>query len=89
MSHKHEQMLATLFADPISGNIHWREVVSLLEHLGARIEPAHGARFKVTLAGAEAFLHHPHKSSVLSRDHVKAVREFLRRAGIEPSGMRS
>ncbi|MEJ5212032.1 MAG: type II toxin-antitoxin system HicA family toxin [Burkholderiales bacterium] len=82
MSHKHDQLLKALFHDPVSGNIHWREVESLLHHLGAKVEPAHGARFKVVLNGAEGFLHHPHHSSVLTRDHIKTVREFLTRAGI-------
>lgn len=82
MSHKHEQLLHTLLEGPASGNIHWREVESLLLHLGAKIEPAHGARFKVVLNGAEGFLHHPHHSSVLTRDHIKAVRDFLVRAGV-------
>ena len=44
MSHKHEQLLRTIFHDPISGNIHWREIESLLQHLGAEIEPLSGAR---------------------------------------------
>ena len=39
MSHKHESLLRTIFHDPISGNIHWREVESLLHHVGADIEP--------------------------------------------------
>jgi len=33
MSHKHAHLLETVFHDPISGNIHWREVESLLKHL--------------------------------------------------------
>jgi len=82
MSHKHDQLLRALFHDPVSGNIHWREVESLLRHLGARVEPAHGARFKVVLNGAETLLHHPHHSSVLGRERIKAVRDLLNRAGI-------
>lgn len=85
MSHKHDAFLQTVFHDPISGNIHWREVESLLGHLGAKLEPAHGARFKVTLNGVEGFLHHPHHSNVLTREHVKALRELLTRAGISAS----
>lgn len=85
MSHKHDSLLQTVFHDPISGNIHWREVESLLHHLGAAVEPAHGARFKVMLNGTEGFLHHPHHSSVLTRDHVKALRELLTRAGVSAS----
>ena len=82
MSHKHDAILQAIFHDPIGGNIHWREVESMLHHLGARLEPAHGARFKVVLNGAEGFLHHPHHSNVLTRDHVKVLREFLARAGV-------
>ena len=38
MSHKHENLLRTIFQDPISANIHWREIESLLHHLAAEIE---------------------------------------------------
>ena len=37
MSHKHLHLLRTIFQDPVSGNIHWREVESLLHHLGAEV----------------------------------------------------
>ena len=30
MSHKHDHLLEQVFHDPISGNIHWRDVESLL-----------------------------------------------------------
>jgi len=53
MSHKHEQLLRTIFHDPISANIHWREVESLLNHVGADIESLSGARIRVKLNGAE------------------------------------
>jgi hypothetical protein len=85
MSHKHAQLLRTIFHDPISANIHWREVESLLTHLGATVEPAHGARFHVKLNRAEAYLHHPHHSSVCDRTAIKYLREFLAHAGISPS----
>ena len=35
MSHKHENLLRAIFHDPVSGNIQWREIESLLNHLGA------------------------------------------------------
>lgn len=85
MSHKHSSLLGAIFHDPVSGNIHWREIESLLRHLGAEIVPAHGARFHVTLNGFEAFLHHPHQSSVCDRKLIKQVREFLSHAGVSPS----
>lgn len=33
MSHKHLHLLEAIYHDPPSGNIHWREVESLLLHV--------------------------------------------------------
>jgi hypothetical protein len=85
MSHKHEQLIRTLFHDPVSGNIHWREVESLLHHLGASIETLPGARMRVTLNQAEGILHRPHHSTVLDRFAVQHLRQYLARAGVTPA----
>jgi hypothetical protein len=85
MSHKHAHLVQTLFHDPISGNIHWRDVESLLTHLGAEVEPLSGARFRVRLNNMEGVLHRPHHSNVLDRQDVKHLREYLARAGVTPS----
>lgn len=84
MSRKHNTLLSAVFHDPVSGNIHWREIESLLRHLGADITPAHGARFQVMLNGVECFLHHPHQSSVCDKNMVKYLRDFLVRAEVKP-----
>lgn len=85
MSHKHQVLLRTIFQDPLPTSVHWREVESLLSHLGATIEPSHGARFKVTINQASDFLHHPHHNSDCSRDLIKQVRLLLTHAGVSPS----
>lgn len=85
MSHKHAHQLRTIFQDPIGNNIHWREIESLLHHLGATIEPSHGARFRVVLNKAEGFLHYPHHGSTCSRQDIKLLRDFLAHAGVTPS----
>lgn len=85
MSHKHLTLLRAIFQDPVSGNIHWREIESLLHHLGATVEPAHGARFKVVLNGIEGFLHHPHHSSACTKEDIKHLRDYLAHAGVSPS----
>jgi len=84
MSH-HLNLLRAIFQDPVSGNIHWREIESLLHHLGAKIEPTHGARFHVILNKVDVVLHHPHQSSAVNKQEIKHVREFLSRAGVSPS----
>ncbi len=81
MSHKHLHLLQSIYHDPISANIHWREIESLLNHLGASIEAAHGARFRVVLNRVEVFLH-LHHSSTCTKQEVKQVREFLAHAGV-------
>ena len=62
MSH-HLNLLRTIFQDPVSGNIHWREIESLLHHLGATVEPSHGARFRVVLNNVETALTHEIKNT--------------------------
>lgn len=86
MSHKHAHLLRSIFQDPVSGNIHWREIESLLTHLGALIESSHGARFRIVLNRMEFHLNHPHHGNAVSKQGIKALREFLSRAGVSPSG---
>lgn len=85
MSHKHQHLLRTIFQDPVSGNIHWREVESLLSHLGAQIEPTRSGGFRVLLNRRESVLHHPHHSSVCDKPTIKLLREFLSHAGVSLS----
>ena len=82
MSHKHAHLLRSIYQDPPSANIHWREIESLLKHLGASIESTHGARFRVVLNKVEVFLHHPHNSNTCARNDIKQIREFLAHAGV-------
>ena len=82
MSHKHHALMRAVFQDPISANIHWREVESLLNHLDAELEPAHGGRFRVRLNGQEDFLCAPHHGAACPRDLIKHLREILLRAGL-------
>jgi len=87
MSHKHEQLLRTIFTDPPSNNIHWREVESLLNHVGAEMENIPGARLRVKIKRMETILHRPHHSNTLDRQGIKHLREFLARAGVTVSAV--
>jgi hypothetical protein len=85
MSRHHANLIRTIFHDPPSGNVHWRDVESLLKHVGAALEPISGARVRVTLNHREAVLHRPHHSNTLDATSLGHVREFLARAGVTPS----
>lgn len=82
MSHKHERLLQAIFHEPVSGNIHWREVESLLHHLGATVEPLQGARLRVMLNEAEGILHRPHHSNVCTKQEIRHLRDFLASARV-------
>ena len=82
MSHKQKRILKSIFAEPASGNLHWREVESLLRHLGAEVQSTHGARLTVKLNKVEGQLHRPHHSGALSKHDVRHLREFLAHAGV-------
>lgn len=85
MSHRTTNLLRTIFHDPPSGNVHWREVESLLKHVGASLEPISGARVRVKLNRMEAVLHRPHHSNVLDVSALMHVREILARGGVTPA----
>ncbi len=85
MSHKHARVLDAIFKEPAVGNIHWRDVESLLHHLDARVESGHGARLRVSLNGIEGSLHRPHHTGVCSKHDIRHLRKFLVTAGVAPS----
>ncbi|MDH5180832.1 MAG: type II toxin-antitoxin system HicA family toxin [Gammaproteobacteria bacterium] len=88
MSRKHHRVLDALLSGPVSGNIHWREIESLLRHLGARIEPGHGARMRISLNGVEGTLHVPHHSGVCDKNDLRHLRDYLATAGVNMASMK-
>lgn len=86
MSQKHVHLLHDIFHDPINTNLQWREVESLLKHLGADLESLSGARIRVKLNHAEGILHRPHHGgNTLDRNSVQHLRELLSRGGATPA----
>jgi hypothetical protein len=83
MSQKHKRLLQAILQEPVSGNIHWREIEALLHHLGAVIEPGHGARMNVELNGVHGTLHRPHHSGVCDKHDIRHIREYLIGAGVK------
>jgi len=85
MSHHHTNLIRSIFHDPPSGNIHWRDIESLLRHVGATLESISGARIRVSLNRMQDVLHRPHHSNVLDTKSLLHLRAFLARAGVTPS----
>ena len=82
MNHRHRKILHQLFAHPISANIDFNDVQSVLKELGAAIEDRAGARVAVTLKGHTVLFHHANHS--VPKDEVQQIRRFLIDCGVAP-----
>jgi hypothetical protein len=82
MSKKHDRVLAAIFDEPVRANIDWRDVKSLLVSLGAEISEGRGSRVRVFLNGRRAVFHVPHPEKEVKKGMVRALRDFLKEAGV-------
>lgn len=82
MNHRHRKVLHALFAHPVSNNIDFKEVVHVLEALGAEIDNKSGNRIGVKLNGHAAAFTHPHHD--LPKDEVMQIKKFLAQCGVDP-----
>jgi hypothetical protein len=82
MNHRHRKVLHALFAHPVSANIDFKDVQSVLKELGAEIEDRAGARIAVTLKGHTVLFHNANHS--VPKDEVQQIRRFLIDCGVAP-----
>lgn len=83
MSRKHDRTLKAIFAIPPLSNVKWKDVETLLVHLGAKIEEGRGSRLRVTLNREEAVFHRPHPRKEIDKGALVSVRRFLENAGVK------
>lgn len=81
---KQRRTLDRVFALPTPADIPWRDIEVLFRALGASITEAKGRRIVIRLKERTAVFHRPHPKPEAKRGLVRAVREFLKQAGIEP-----
>ena len=82
MNNKQRKTLKAVFADPISSDILWSDIMKLFKALGATISQGRGSRVRIVLNDQRAVFHEPHPERVTNKGAVKSVREFLINAGI-------
>jgi hypothetical protein len=81
---KHDRTLQAVFDEPTRANIAWRDIESLLAHLGAELTEGHGSRVRAHLNGVRAVFHRPHPKNETGKGMVESVRRFLFNAGVRP-----
>ena len=83
LSNRHRDTIEKIFDRPSSGNVEWRDVLSLLETVGDVVEEPNG-RYRVTLGGETEVVDRPHGKDADVQLLVD-LRRMLRKAGFEPS----
>jgi hypothetical protein len=79
----HQATVGKIFNHPVSHNIQWHDVLSLLEEVGAVTEE-HDGRFKVTL-GSETETFNAPRHHDINEQQVVDLRRMLKGAGIGPA----
>jgi len=80
---RHRVTVERIFSHPVSHNIQWHDVLSLLESVGSVTEE-HDGRYKVTL-GSETQTFDPPRHHDITEEQVVDLRRMLRGAGITPA----
>ncbi|HUO72950.1 MAG TPA: hypothetical protein VMU39_19440 [Solirubrobacteraceae bacterium] len=82
LAHRHRDTLDKVFGHASSGNIEWRQVLSLLEALGATRRRSNG-KLEVTL-GAETEILQPPSGKNIDEQMLVDLRRMLTNAGFAP-----
>ena len=82
LSNRHRDTVARIFSQPASGNIEWREVVSLLEAVGTVTHERNG-KLNVALGPETVVLPNPHGKDV-DLQTVVDLWQLLTQAGVAP-----
>ena len=83
LSGRHRDTLAQIFAHPVSHNIEWHAVVSLLEAVGT-VTIHHDHKVEVTVGDGQAFIDPPAGKDI-DPQTVVDLRHLLAEAGFQPT----
>jgi hypothetical protein len=84
MKRKHLKILKAVFSHPVSANILWQDIESLLAELGAEITEREGSRVAVVLFNEVRVFHRPHPGPNMDKGAVASIRNWLKKHGIVP-----
>jgi hypothetical protein len=79
LSGHHQDTVEKILAHPASGNVEWRQVVSLVEAIG-EVDEEHDGKAKLTIGPEAEVFHRPHGKDVDEQTIVN-LRRMLTNAG--------
>jgi len=77
----HRDTLGKILNHPASGNVEWRQVLSLLEAVG-EVGEEHNGKFVVRIGAETEVFRRPHEKDV-DKQMIVDLRRMLRNAGYE------
>jgi hypothetical protein len=86
LTHRHRDTLEKIFSHPSSGNVEWRQVLSLLETVGTTTQE-HNGKVKVVL-GTETEVLQPPRGKDVDQQLIVDLRRMLTTAGYAPGDAR-
>lgn len=84
MNSKQTKILRRVFSDPVSSNIAWKDIESLLIAAGADVIEGNGSRVRFAKSDIIATFHRPHPKKEAKPYQVKDARLFLIQMGVAP-----
>lgn len=82
LNNHHRDTLKKILDHPSSGNVEWRQVLSLLEAVGT-VEEEHNGKFKVTVGSETEIMDRPHGKDV-DKQMIVDLRRMLTGAEFSP-----
>lgn len=84
LSRRHRATLEAVCANPVRGDVPWRDIESLLVALGAVTTEGRGSRVRFLLNGRVGLFHRPHPQKETDQGAIKSVRRYLKESGVIP-----
>ena len=83
MNSKLRKIYDAIYTNPVRADILWTDIEALLASMGAELTEGNGSRVRIVLNGERAVFHRPHPAKTTDKGAVKAVRDFLEKAGVQ------
>lgn len=84
MNKKHRKIYDAIFTEPINPNIDWDDVITLIKAVGGTATKEDDSSIRFDLRNLSLNVHSSHPQKQLKRYQIKAIREFLFKARINP-----
>jgi hypothetical protein len=77
LNSRHRKTFDDVMTLPPKSGIKWDDVVSLIHHLGGKVNNGNGSRRRFVLEGSLFLTHQPHPGSVMDKGAVKGLQAWF------------